>query len=573
MARTGPEPPCSQAQIHLEGIWDDARRAELEAAFLDSGAIDARRHAEQTIVALDRFAARWVTGHTNACHASTVLGEQSTDRLDLRTRCLSRRLRSLAALTELLTRADAVVVEHAVQAAAELPAPESCDDLEFVSALTEPPADSVLAMRVTELREDLARAEAQRRSGLVQSARANAERLLRHAETVDYAPVQAEAWLEYGFVLEAAGDPTRAEEALEAAYFEAVAAGADDTACAAAGLLVYVVGHALGRDAEGMRWAAHARALVTRPGVDPARRIRLAIDIAAVHLAFARYDDAERELSSAIARLRKQGRESVQLSIALNSLGSVAIARGRPEDAAEPLEEALALAERLLGPRHPHVATVLQNLGSVAWHREAYDQAANLQQRALEVRQATLQRDHPDIIGSLLNLAGTALATDDLDRARALLEQAIAILERRGDQLPLHANALHNLAVIQRALDLPEAQATARRALEALERLWGPDHLEVARAHANLGWILLEERPEGAELHFARAVEIRESAQAPLGDVADARLGLAGALSAAGRPEAARAAGRVALDEARRAGPSEEGLVTRIEAWLKTGAL
>src|SRR5690606_7646019 len=68
MARGAPEPrPCTDSDAHLSGVWDDARRSELRAAFAQSEATDALRHADQTIAALDGFARRWVDGHRDAC--------------------------------------------------------------------------------------------------------------------------------------------------------------------------------------------------------------------------------------------------------------------------------------------------------------------------------------------------------------------------------------------------------------------------------------------------------------------------------------------------------------------------
>src|SRR5690606_17285242 len=153
MARGAPElRPCTDSDAHLSGVWDDARRSELRAAFAQSEATDALRHADQTIAALDGFARRWVDGHRDACEATSVRGEQSTEVLDLRTRCLWRRRQNLSALADLLTRADEVVVEHAIEAAADLPAPEACADLDFVSQRTEPPHDSATEARVEMVR-------------------------------------------------------------------------------------------------------------------------------------------------------------------------------------------------------------------------------------------------------------------------------------------------------------------------------------------------------------------------------------------------------------------------------------
>ena len=561
---------CSHGEHHLAGVWDPARRSALENAFAATGALDAQHHAEQTIVSLDRFAARWVAGLRDACEATTVRGEQPSDLLDRRTQCLWRRRQSMAALVDVLTDAEAVVAEHAVRAVASLPAPESCADLAFVSRTIEPPSDPLTAARVEDLRAEIARVEALRLGGQPELARRAADALVQAGSLVDYAPVRAELGASCGAARLAAGAPAEAEEILATSYFEAVAAGADDVALRIASLLAHVVGYALRRDTEAMLWAAHAEAIAARPGVDPAQRVRRSLDVSTVHIAFGRYDEGQRELAVAIEGLRG-GDNEVDLAIALNSLGTVALMQGRLDDAEASFQEALALFSMQLGEHHPNVAMVLDNLGARAWYAEDYVRAVEHQRRALEIRRSTLAADHPDIVSSLLNLAGTAMAEEDLEAARSLLEEAIAIVERRGDRLSVHADTLHNLAVVQRAMALREARDTARRALAARERAHGPDHVEVARSHANLAWILLEaDEPGAAEHHFGRTLEIREAAQAPPGDVADARFGLARVkwVTPARRREAIATAA-AALEEARQAGESERALEARIAEWLE----
>ena len=567
----GPAATCSDAQLGSTQPWTDAQRERLRQAFAHSGALDAAVRAEQTIDVLDRYAKRLGEGYRDACEAASA-GSGPPGMLDRRVQCLARRRQGMAALLDVLTEPDAVAVEHAVDAAAALPAPEPCGDTAFVLAGHEPPSDPATAARVESLRAALARSTAELRAGHPKAARRVAEAALREAEGIDYFPVRAEAGVVCGKAREATGALQEAEALLQASYFGAIEAGADDTAAEAAAHLVYLVGHALQRDADGMTWARHARVASSRPGVDPSRKVRLAMEVATVHLTFERLAEAETELAGAIEALRERGDDVVDLAIALNSLGGVMLTQGRMDEARALFHEALERFERTLGEGHPHAAIVHQNLGTLAWHQEAYDRARDHQARSLAIRKASLGPEHPDVAASLVSLAGTAVAVEDYEGAHGLLQRALAILEPDAEGTPAHTNALHNLAVVQRALEHPDAVTMARRALDALERSLGSDHLEVARAHANLGWILLERGdPELAENHFDQALVIRETSSAPLGDVADVRFGIARARwAASGSSRSALSIAEVALAQARRAGPSEAALADRIATWIES---
>ena len=91
---------------------------------------------------LDRYVERWAALYVEACEATHVRGEQSTEVLDLRIECLMEGLRDLTALCRLFRSATAEVVENAVSAAMALPPPERCRNIELLRAVVRPPADA-----------------------------------------------------------------------------------------------------------------------------------------------------------------------------------------------------------------------------------------------------------------------------------------------------------------------------------------------------------------------------------------------------------------------------------------------
>ena len=83
--------------------------------------------------------------------------------------------------------------------------------------------------------------------------------------------------------------------------------------------------------------------------------------------------------------------------------------------------------ERVLGPEHPHVATVLANLAELYSDEGKYAQAEPLYRRALAIREKVLGPEHPAIAPLLANYATLLRATGRQEEA-ASLEARIATL-------------------------------------------------------------------------------------------------------------------------------------------------
>ena len=75
------------------------------------------------------------------------------------------------------------------------------------------------------------------------------------------------------------------------------------------------------------------------------------------------------------------------------------------KEAANLLNDALAIREKTLGENHPAVAATLHNLTVLYGKRGKYKDAEPLCKRALEIREKVLGSDHPDVAKQLNNLA------------------------------------------------------------------------------------------------------------------------------------------------------------------------
>jgi hypothetical protein len=187
---------CTGAAAHLHGIWDAARRQEVERAFSRTGkpyAADAWRTVSRL---LDGYATRWTAMHTEACEATRLRGEQSELLLDARMQCLDRRLGEVQSLAALYSAADEEVLRNAVQAAEALTPLDGCSAAQAL--LVPAPPDPSRRARAAELRRELADVKALGEAGKYKDGIARAEPLVQKARALAYPLVEGEVLAKLG---------------------------------------------------------------------------------------------------------------------------------------------------------------------------------------------------------------------------------------------------------------------------------------------------------------------------------------------------------------------------------------
>ena len=249
---------CKGAADKFAESWNDSRSAAMAATFRASGAPFADDAWRATARTLDAYGRDWAAERTEACEATRVRGEQSEAVLGQRMQCLDRRLLEMRALTDVLGRADAKVVERALQASQELVLPSSCSTVRAR-------ADDEASRADPTIRASLATAESLRLTGQYSEAQRAAEPALERARASGQSRLVAEACDELGEIagsrMEADVSETRFFDGLESAQ----RAGADDLAARAASGLVESVGFQQGRP-DGERWYRLAMSILDRMG-------------------------------------------------------------------------------------------------------------------------------------------------------------------------------------------------------------------------------------------------------------------------------------------------------------------
>ena len=205
------------------------------------------------------------------------------------------------------------------------------------------------------------------------------------------------------------------------------------------------------------------------------------------------------------------------------------------------LRRALALRERLHGPRHPDVADTQGALASTLQKTGEYGAADSLFRLALAADRAHFGAEHARTAGRLSDLGTVRWEQGDYDGAEPLLRDALALEERlRGPDAAEVATSLGNLAaLLSDRGDLEEAERLYRRELAILRDRYGDDHPGVPQALAHLGILLddLGDHDAAIALHRQSLALYRAIKGEDHSDVGYALNNLAAALTSAGRTE------------------------------------
>jgi hypothetical protein len=512
-------PVCTGATAAFAGAWGEAPRVALERSFAATGLAYAEDTAARVGARLGEYQQRWLAAHTDACEATHVRRSQSPELMDRRLRCLDQRRDQLEALLAVYAAADAEVVQHAVAAAAALPAPESCGDPRARGRDEDLSADPERLATLGEQRRRLAAADAQSSAGHYATARTIAEAALAAAEALGDRALRAEAGHSLGHAQGRLTAFTDAESTLAAAYFDALAIERDDLAIELGIRLAIMVGDQLARPAEGRLWARHVDALLDRSGRAPAHEIHYLDAIGSIAARSGEYPVAEAILRDALARAESlEPRDDLAIAHALGTLASVLGVNGKTVEAVALERRVLAVREAALGPLHPDLGVTLTNLGVGHMLLGEYAEAEQAQRRALELWRVSMPAGHERVAFPLSALGDLALERGRLDEARANFQEALTIWERsvgadHPSALFMHERLATTLLIQgERAAALQHSE----RALAGWERLAQPDPGGLTLALLTRAQIAIASADfEAAREPIARAHRTAEAAFGP----------------------------------------------------------
>ena len=389
---------CGGGKARLTGVWDPPRRAAIEKVFTATGSPRAAAMWQRVAGRVDRHTAGWLAHHRAVCQATHERGEQSADLLDLRMRCLDRRLADLdAVLDRFQDSPGAEVLLKADDVTASLGSFADCDDIDYLKGRVALPADPAVRARIQELEARMAEAKSYEKLGRYAQAREIATEVALAAPDLAYPPLEAESVLVRAGLEFFSGD----HKAAEKSYRDAAAAAArarDDYRLAKSWIdLIQTLG-AQGRHEDALELVPVARTAAERVSDDLQLSARFANNLAGIYQALGKYPEARKEYEKALALQRTIGEDNnPTLPHALNNLGTVLWHTGDLVQAKALFDEARTRLEKTFGPEHPTVAYVHRNLGDLAVLKPDLDAAIAHYRKAQSIWENVHGQDNIDV--------------------------------------------------------------------------------------------------------------------------------------------------------------------------------
>jgi tetratricopeptide (TPR) repeat protein/predicted Ser/Thr protein kinase len=456
---------CVGSEARLDGVWDSARKSQIHRAFAATSVPHAETVSNTVEKTIDHFAHAWVAMRTEACEATRLRGTQSEAMLDRRMHCLDDRLNELRALTDVLAKADAPLVQKAAQATDSLLELERCSDLTELSYELEPPKAAQRA-EVESVRARAAKVSALAPFNRFDEMESILPGLVDDAQRLGYWPALADA---HAAQAQAAVAHDRLEEAITALHDSALSAERTryDRAAFHAWFQLSQIERWRGRPAEALLWSRYAEVVCDRLATCPLRPLLLA-DRARLHSADGHRAEAVAEARRALALLGQTREGDYDAIDTRGSAATVLADAGFVDEAIAIQRSALAEAERAFGRTNQMTVGIMMNLASFLILARS-DEALPLARSSYELILATFGPDAIDTGSACVILGQAQEAAGDLAGAHEHLKRALDNLEKNGIGGPNVVEVLTHLGQVEHRLGRPEAQTTLARALSAGE--------------------------------------------------------------------------------------------------------
>jgi tetratricopeptide (TPR) repeat protein len=428
----GSQITCTVPQHRIAAAWSPERRAAVQNVFTSSGRAGAETGWQRLAATLDAYMTEWGAMYTQACEATHARGEQSGEVLDLRMSCLNDNLEQVRALTDAIT-ADAQAASHAVTAAMNLTPISRCADVALLRTAVPLPRDERTLQAVLRLRQVLADSEAMRQMASPVLALAKAVAIRNEVEATGYKPLLGQLLAEIGQI-QASLLSTDSERTLEDAVYVAESVRDDLSVAKAAGALVYVAGHLMGKRAEGERWARLAAAVLDRlPDGYESSRLRswLLNDRAAMLWAHGEYIESEALMRQAIAlKEHLVGRNHPDLAVSLSGLGAGLVESGKPEEALPFIERAEAIYRTQPDPDSAQLGRAITNRADALRALGRLPEAVSVYQEAILLLQRTPLQMEGYLAEATVGLGQTELEAGHVRNALGYLEHAFKLVTK-----------------------------------------------------------------------------------------------------------------------------------------------
>jgi tetratricopeptide (TPR) repeat protein len=316
------------------------------------------------------------------------------------------------------------MVDSAMAAVGALPALDRCADVAMLRAVIKPPDDPAKRSEVAALRESAAKLSALASAGRCNDAKALGTPLLERAKQLGYPPLEAEAAMGLGRLVDSCLEPPAAAAYLEEAVLAAEASNDDEVAIRASSFFAVLHSDRLGDPALAGFWVRHADALLARFPNHPVLAAEIASARATWLAASGRDADALAEQQRSLdLRERAGGGATIETADTLLNLLVRLHGLGRDEEAVAMGERARDLYAKLAGEDSGQMALVLLDLTEPLTALRRFDRAHAAIERALAIWRDNGVQFYAGY--GLLDRARLEIAEGHGKEAGADLEQAI----------------------------------------------------------------------------------------------------------------------------------------------------
>ncbi|MCU0686290.1 MAG: serine/threonine-protein kinase [Polyangiaceae bacterium] len=499
---------CGRPSPELVGLWDDATKARVHAAFEQTKLPYAADAVARLDAAVDAWTLRFAEVRRRSCEATWVERRQGPEALDAQVRCLASRAREARAAVQELSAADAAMVADAIAPSWQPSRLDLC--LETRAAAGAPDTPATLAVR-----EQLAKAHARAEAGRNHESLAAATEARAAAEATGDVALRAEALLRLGIAQTRTSNYAQASESLKQSL-RLADSSADDAARAQASVAMM----------QNEFWQAH-------------------------------YEQVGFLGDLTVGATERAADESLTADVLL-MVGASLTERGKPDEAKPLFERSLKLRLRLFGEHDRKVAAAYSALGNLLSMDGQLAEGLALHRRALETMRAAVGEAHPQFGRQYFNTAADRMA--NLEPAAALVELQNAARVLEAAHGPKHrdiAFALCELGTAQLAAGEHDA---AIASLERGDAIWA----EVSPKNVKRA-VCIVSLSEAKRVPLERLEEA-----AALWPKAPAQFALARALTGRGPPpERALTLARAARQEWQASKlPRDKRELGRVEQWL-----
>lgn len=518
---------CSSWANDSGDVWNDEERSRLRDGFALSDLDFAAQASERMEVGIDEFVDRWSAARVEACEATHVRGEQSSERFDAQIACLDDAKKSAGAVLELLSAGTGAVLSNGSGLLSGLPETRHCE-----SALGVPTPDEETILRTLRAARALRSADQGLEAAGVMGT------LLDGVDDTTTPIVRAKVLLEHGRIV-SEYDPRRAIDPLSSAFSIARAGGLDHLAASAAREVARAHAASTADPVEVQTWLdlAHAEGITLST---PERsemlalegtKLRLAGDLSGAAAAFER----RIEVVSGTPTLRPDAFRLFALELVRQA--------GEIKRAAEVGRRALAEYQDIFGASHPGAAQFESDLARILGAAGEADEAERIAQDATRRAESVWGQGHTYTSPFLGRQARLKCGgTRDGDEGLSLAQRALELQPKDPPSLARRW-ALDSVRICAASRNADVNLRTSKELLELTEQLFGAKHhaalydrvryaFALLRAHKQQEareqlWLAspaAKERLQGWELN--RAIDVHRQIGAAASMLGEGALGL-----------------------------------------------